>query len=263
MIYFDQRNVGGDILTDNFTDKRNTLLHKLFLLFSVVGFAAIFFLIAYRSWDNTDAEFSYRIEDGCAVIEGYSGNPTDKLEIPSEIDGYSVVAVADRAFSGQTDMKTLVLPDTVKHVGDYSFYGCTSLKKADLGSSLKTLGDYSFADCDYLRAVETPSTLEQIGVSAFEGCARLEKLAVPDVCNFIGDDAFMGCDGLVLECSEDSAAYEYAKNNSISTDFDSSNNALYFKVALLTVVSVLTVALAVVIVKRLGKKKFSEIFRKK
>lgn len=234
-------------------DKRNTLLHKLFLLFSIVGFAAIFFLIVYRSWDNTDAEFSYRVEDGCAVIEGYSGNPTDELEIPSEIDGYSVVAVADRAFSGQTDMKKLVLPDTVERVGDYSFYGCVSLKKVDLGGSLKTLGDYSFADCDYLRSVQTPSTLEQIGVSAFEGCARLGRFAIPDACTSVGDDAFMGCNEIVFECSGSSFAYEYAQKNSISTDFGDSNTAVYFKAAVLTAVSVLVVALAAVVAGRIGK----------
>lgn len=246
---------GGDFLTD----KRNTILHKFFLLFSIVCFAAIFFLIAYRSWDNTDAEFSYRVEDGCAIIEGYSGNPTDTLEIPGEIDGYIIVAIADRAFSGQTDMKSLALPDSVKHVGDYSFYGCTSLKKVDLGSSLVTLGDHSFADCNYLRTVELPLTLEKIGSSAFEGCVRLSKLAVPDACGFVGDDAFMGCGDLVLECSESSVANEYATKYGIPTDFDGSNNAVYLKVSILTVASVLAVVLAVISVRKISeKKKISE-----
>lgn len=247
--------LGGDILTD----KRNSILHKLFLLFSIVCFAAIFFLIAYRSWDNIDAEFSYRIEDGSAVIEGYSGNPVDTLEIPGEIDGYIVVAIADRAFSGQTDMKTLALPDTVKYVGDYSFYGCTSLKKVDLGRSLVTLGDHSFADCDFLRTVTVPLTLESIGSSAFEGCARLSKLAVPDACDFVGEDAFMGCGDLVFECSENSAAHEYATKYEIPTDFDGSNNAVYLKVMILTVASVLVVVFAVIAVRKISeKKKFSE-----
>lgn len=246
---------GGDFLND----KRNTILHKLFLLFSIVCFAAIFFLIAYRSWDNIDAEFSYRVEDGCAVVEGYSGNPTDTLEVPGEIDGYTVVAIADRAFSGQTDMKTLAVPDTVKYIGDYSFYGCSSLKKVDLGGSLVALGDHSFADCDFLRTIELPLTLESIGSSAFEGCVRLSKLAVPDACDFVGEDAFMGCGDLVLECSENSAANEYATKYGIPTDFDGSNNAVYLKVAVLTVAAVLAVVLAVIAVRKISEKnKFSE-----
>lgn len=238
------------------TDKTRETLHKLFMLFSIVLFAAIFFLIAYQSWDNTDADFSYRVEDGLAVIEGFSGNPTSSLEIPAEIDGYAVISIADRAFSGQTEMKSLLLPDTLKYIGEYSFWGCTSLKEIELGNSLESVGAFAFAGCSYIRKVELPSTLTEIGVSAFDGCARLKSVNIPKDCEYIGDDAFLGCGNLVLDCSENDHAREYAEINSISTDFSGSDGALYLKVAV--VVAAVVVIFALVMTLRVTARKNKE-----
>lgn len=237
------------------TDKTRETLHKLFMLFSIVLFAVIFFLLVYNSWDNTDAEFSYRVEDGYAVIEGFSGNPTATLEIPAEIDGYSVVSIASRAFSGQTEMKSLSLPDTVKYIGEYSFWGCTSLKTVEFGESLEGVGAFAFAGCSYIRAVTFPASLREIGVSAFDGCSRLRSVNIPKSCENIEDDAFLGCVDLVLDCSENEYAREYAKDHAISTDFADSSDALYLKIVVIGAITIVFLVLVLIFSRITQKKK--------
>lgn len=51
----------------------------------------------------------------------------ENIIIPSEIDGYTVVGIGDKAFNNITSMKTVSLPSTLKMIGDSAFEGCTSL----------------------------------------------------------------------------------------------------------------------------------------
>ena len=57
-----------------------------------------------------------------ATITGYSGNAT-ALYIPEEIDGHAgVVAIGDRAFENRTDLRTVMIPDSVTRINGNAFY---------------------------------------------------------------------------------------------------------------------------------------------
>ena len=94
----------------------------------------------------TDAQFFYTVEDGKATLTAYVGKETH-VTVPSEIDGYRVIAVGDRAFMNRTDLISVVLP-----------------------TGVRTLGWFAFSGCIALTSVELPDTVESIAYGAFDNC---------------------------------------------------------------------------------------------
>ncbi len=76
---------------------------------------------------NYTYEFAYgSIEN--IVITGYTGEKT-RLTVPSVIDGYKVIAIADGAFEGLYNIERVTLPSSVTRIGKGAFNGCISLEK--------------------------------------------------------------------------------------------------------------------------------------
>ncbi len=237
------------------TDNTKMTLHKLFLLFSLLLFAAVFFLIVVEGRDNIDSKFSYHLKDGSAVIDGYSGYPTGGLTVPDSIDGYDVREIADCAFAEMNEMKSIVLPDKLKIIGSYAFSGCSSLKTVEVGNSLEKIGDHAFSGCIQLATVEIPESLDEIGASAFEGCSKLSSLTIPDGCRNIGDDAFLFCSKLVLYCADNDYVQNYANENLIETDYRKSDNAMLWKVTVISTASAVCTAAVIFAAVKIGKKR--------
>lgn len=72
------------------------------------------------------------------------------------------------AFYGCTNIKKVVLPDSLKYIPEYAFYGCTALRSVEFGSGLEEVGQYAFYGCSSLESALLPEKTEVIGISAFE-----------------------------------------------------------------------------------------------
>lgn len=86
----------------------------------------------------------------------------------------------------------------------------------ELPSALTQIADEAFMNDTSITSVVIPEGTTSIGARAFAGCGNLENIKVPDSVTTISEDAFDGCDTLFIECSEDSAAAEYAQSNGIA-----------------------------------------------
>lgn len=64
----------------------------------------------------------------------------------------------------------------VTHIGNSAFQSCSNLKDIILSNSLKSIGDYAFEMCTSLEYLNLPNTLEIIGCGAFTGCANLKSV---------------------------------------------------------------------------------------
>ena len=91
-----------------------------------------------------------------AVITDYSGND-ETLEIPDEIDGYSLYSIGADAFAGSEMLISAVLPEGVQEIGENAFRNCANLKYIELPSSLVTINYGAFADCDITGIVKLGS----------------------------------------------------------------------------------------------------------
>lgn len=88
-------------------------------------------------------EFEYTITDGKAVITRYVGSSA-AVEIPSRIDNYTVAAIGESAFQN-SDVESVIIPNTVRTIGWFAFAGCTSLDSITVPSSV-TLVEYGAFD---------------------------------------------------------------------------------------------------------------------
>lgn len=163
---------------------------------------------------NASAYWTYDIKDGKAVITGCEVNTGTggggaraasgkaaraaeadielyAIDIPNEIDGYSVAGIADGAFEGDEGLKCVTMPDGAEDIGESAFASCSSLDTVYMNSRLNKVGKSAFADCESLSDIKIPYSVKEIG-----------------------DGAFKGTTELVIEAQSGTAGEEYADNNS-------------------------------------------------
>ena len=143
--------------------------------------------------------YTYTLDDANrATITGYSGNAT-ALYIPDEIDGHEVVAIGDRAFENRTDLRTVMIPDSVTEMGGYAFNNCTNLSNVTLSKNLESMGSSAFGNCDGLTQIEIPKSLDIGGnyyLGAFSDCANIKKVTFERGTTKIASSLFCGCTGI-------------------------------------------------------------------
>ena len=133
--------------------------------------------------------------DTCTVTE--IKRTSEKIQVPSVINGYKVVAIGEDVFRGMLaeEVGEIILPDTVTSVGDYAFYECSGIKITVQGA-LTYVGEFAFGGCDALGAVSFGEGLEQISFGAFSGCTALREIRLPASVTTVCENAFEECEAL-------------------------------------------------------------------
>ena len=143
--------------------------------------------------------YTYTLDDANrATITGYSGNAT-ALYIPDEIDGHEVVAIGDRAFQNRTDLRTVMIPDSVIDIERMAFCGCSNLDNVTLSKNLEKMEERAFGNCEKITQIEIPKSLDIGGAwnaGAFAGCANLKKAIFEKGTTKIASNLFSGCTGI-------------------------------------------------------------------
>lgn len=116
------------------------------------------------------------------------------VEIPSHIDGVSVVKIGKNAFKGNDQITTVRIPDTIIEIGESAFEKCSALVSVEWGSELRTIEKRAFYLCEAMEgALVLPKNLKHIGVNAFSGCPFTE-LQLPEGIETIASGALDSCD---------------------------------------------------------------------
>ena len=137
---------------------------------------------------------------GVATITGRSSSGAEDLVIPATIGGQNVVAIAESAFSSQSDLISLDLSGATNllTIGNYAFnicYGFTG--SLTIGNSVTSIGYATFAGCSgFTGSLTIGSSVTSIGDSAFTGCSGFTgNLTIPNSVTSIGESAFSSCTG--------------------------------------------------------------------
>ena len=117
-------------------------------------------------------------------------------DIPSKIDGETVVSIRSKALAGKQNLEEVIVPGTVEKIGEFAFFLNSKLKKVTLNEGVKEIGKKCFSQDTALVEVSLPSTLKTISVCAFIYCPNLERVTIPNGVERIEDGAFAKCEKL-------------------------------------------------------------------
>ena len=92
-----------------------------------------------------------------------------------------------------SNVKGVVLPDTIKKIGSYAFYGCKLGPETKIPSGLEELGRYAFYTCVGLTSIEIPFGITQIPEYCFYGCTGLTEVTISESVTEIEGYAFRSC----------------------------------------------------------------------
>ena len=124
------------------------------------------------------ADYEYTSDERGVTITKYIGEK-HRVDIPAEIDGQSVVALADHAFY-ETLVTWVSIPDCVQEIGAFCFSGCPVLQTLRLPQGLTQIPDGMLESCFRLLEIDIPDTVTTIGEGAFWGNFYLmEELRLP------------------------------------------------------------------------------------
>ena len=126
-----------------------------------------------------EGDFSYAVTDEDVSVTDYTGNEED-IVIPDLLDGSPVTAVADNAFSARDGIRTIDLPDSIRHIGERAFTGCKGLTSILLPPKLESIGPWAFVGCDSLQSISIPSGVTDIGDGALSACKALQAILVSE-----------------------------------------------------------------------------------
>ena len=98
---------------------------------------------------------------------------TGDLELPEKVEYYGsyykVTAINERAFSGSSELRSVVLPSVMNKIGSYAFEGCTGLEKLVVKSPSAAT-----------RAATTEPTVPTVDEHAFDDICETAVLLVPE-----------------------------------------------------------------------------------
>ena len=144
----------------------------------------------------TSKGLSYEINDGGAWVTGIGTCTDTELVIPKKIDGKRVVGIKEYAFKESANIKSVVMPNTVKQIGDCAFLNISTLEDVILSERLEVIGRDAFADTG-LKSVYIPGSVKNsLGVAAFMRCKNLERAILGEGVERIEYATFLSCESL-------------------------------------------------------------------
>ena len=162
--------------------------------------------IGDKAFYNAEGDYHYTVlEDGTAKIVKYSGKE-ENLFIADTLNGRCVTAIGDGAFSYCTNLKSVIIPDSIREMDANPFDRCFTLTKIQLSpdhpyyatidgvlyeKATKKLVCYP---CAFkAQSFVIPQGILAIGAAAFTCIFNLESITIPDSVTTIGIAAFLGC----------------------------------------------------------------------
>ena len=102
-------------------------------------------------------DYVFYFDLGNYTLIKYLGDEKN-LELPNELDEIKEYIIGEGAFVN-SNIESIVIPDSVYKIDDYAFYNCKNLSKITLGKNLSYIGYNSFYYCENLKIIINNSSL--------------------------------------------------------------------------------------------------------
>ncbi len=97
-----------------------------------------------------------------------NGTEIKDLVIPN-----SVTSIGDAAFAGCSGLTSVTIPNSVTSIGNSAFSGCSGLTSVTIPNRVTTICDYAFYKCSGLTFVTIGSGVKTFGYYVFANCSEL------------------------------------------------------------------------------------------
>ena len=109
----------------------------------------------------------------------------------------TLLTIGVAAFSFCTELRHVCFGENLILIGDGAFEGCEALPAINIPDSVVSIGINAFRDCFYLTDIQRGSSLREIGEYAFGGDVRIKIVSLPTSIELIDDNAFFDCFSLM------------------------------------------------------------------
>lgn len=178
-------------------------------------------------------------ENGETVVKLYNRSSfgDNSIIVIENTEDIQIKGIAEGAFTGNSEAKKVILPDTIYHIDRLAFRGCSSLEEINLPAGLTTIGEASFMGTA-LKEVVLPDSVTTIEAMAFANNIKLEKLTVNEGITRLENIAEgsthlkeLYLPSTITEISDDftvsGSTVVYTPDNSVVTDYCTANGINY------------------------------------
>ena len=160
-----------------------------FCLLALVGFSAPMLVHGAEDRQSTDSDFHID-KEGC--LTSYTGSE-EHVVIPEGVKRIGGNPDNSIFEDTETEIKSVVIPDSVIEIGERAFYTCLQLEEVTMGNGVKKIGQEAFAGCFKMKTIHLSDSLQEIGLRAFNFWESLEALELPSSLRNIEMEAFRNC----------------------------------------------------------------------
>ena len=142
---------------------------------------------------------------GVMYLLSYTGSDKDLTllsidevkEVFTDFEG-DTYEIRKYAFYENTNITSVVIPDSVTSIGSSAFQDCSSLTSISIPSGVTSIGSSAFQDCSSLTSISIPSGVTSLRAYAFYHCSSLETITFEDMTGLTnrGNHIFTGCDNV-------------------------------------------------------------------
>ena len=140
-----------------------------------------------------DLYYTYSTGSKTATVINGDYSQISDLTIPSTITigntTFRVTAIAPKAFSGFSNIRSVTISDGVTSIGAEAFNN-VRMNWVEFPSTLETIGERAFRYCYYLSYINIPEGVTTIGYQAFYNCNNVRTIVLPSTLSSIGYGAF-------------------------------------------------------------------------
>lgn len=140
-----------------------------------------------------------------------SYNISGELKIPSEVEfekkKYKVTRIGQWAFGGCSNLKSVIIPNSVMSIEVEAFAGC-GLQNIVIPNSVKGIGSLAFAQCHNLQSIVIPNSVISVGELIFRECSNLQSIFISESVASFDSLTFKRCPNLSeIEASPSNKRY--------------------------------------------------------
>jgi hypothetical protein len=111
--------------------------------------------------------FNVQLYNNEYIITGMGTCLDENIIIPSQIDGFPVVEIAKDAFKNEQQIKSVIIPGSIKTIGVSAFENCLNLQSVQIQNGTTTICSKAFAYIDAGAHIQFSDSIIEIGKDAF------------------------------------------------------------------------------------------------